>query len=87
MTPAGSTKTEAAPETKKEASETKGAANMVTVPSDAVSVNDYYKQNVYDASDNTIREVRDLLMDKNGHVKTVILSVSGELRDRSRTRC
>jgi putative membrane protein len=78
MAPAGSTKTGAAPETKKEA-ETKGAANMVTVPSDAVSVTDYYKQNVYDPSDNTIGEVSDLLMDKNGHVKAVILSVGGFL--------
>jgi sporulation protein YlmC with PRC-barrel domain len=79
MAPAGSTKTETAPETKKEAPETKGAAKMVAVPSDAVSVNDYYKQNVYDPSDNTIGEVSDVLMDKNGQVKAVILSVGGFL--------
>jgi sporulation protein YlmC with PRC-barrel domain len=42
-------------------------------------VNDYYKQNVYDSSDNTIGEVGDVLLDKNGHVKAVILSVGGFL--------
>jgi putative membrane protein len=79
MAPSGPAKTEAAPETKKEASEAKNAGKMAAVPSDALSVNDYYKQNVYDTSDNTIGEVSDLLLDKNGHVKAVILSVGGFL--------
>ena len=73
---------EAAPpaETKKEgASEAKAAEKMAAVPSDAVSVNDYYKQNVYDSSDKTIGEVSDVLLDKNGQVKAVILSVGGFL--------
>jgi hypothetical protein len=42
-------------------------------------VNDYYKQNVYDTADNTIGEVSDVLLDKNGNVKAVILSVGGFL--------
>jgi len=80
MAPAGAAKTEAAPsaETKKEASETKNA-EMAAVPSDAVGVNDYYKQNVYDTSNNTVGEVSDLLLDKSGRVKAVILSVGGFL--------
>ena len=49
------------------------------MPSDAVSVNDYYKQNVYDTSDHTVGEVSDVLLDKNGQVKAVILSVGGFL--------
>ena len=82
MAPSGAARTEAAPpaETKKEgASEAKAAEKMAAVPSDAVSVNDYYKQNVYDSSDNTIGEVSDVLLDKNGQVKAVILSVGGFL--------
>jgi sporulation protein YlmC with PRC-barrel domain len=81
MAPAGAAKTEAAPsaETKKGASEAKGAEKMATVPSDAVSVNDYYKQNVYNSSDNTVGEVSDVLLSKNGQVKAVILSVGGFL--------
>ena len=50
---------------------------MAAVPSDAVGVNDYYKQNVYDTSDNTVGEVSDVLLDKSGQVKAVILSVGG----------
>jgi putative membrane protein len=81
MAPSGAARTEAAPpaETKKEASEAKAAEKMAAVPNDAVSVNDYYKQNVYDSSDNTIGEVSDVLLDKNGQVKAVILSVGGFL--------
>jgi len=80
MAPSGAAQTEAAPsaETKKEASETKNA-EMAAVPSDAVGVNDYYKQNVYDTSNNTVGEVSDLLLDKSGRVKAVILSVGGFL--------
>jgi putative membrane protein len=81
MAPSGAAKTEAAPsaETKKEASEAKAAGKMAAVPSDAVSVNEYYKQNVYNSSDNTIGEVSDVLLSKNGQVKAVILSVGGFL--------
>ena len=52
---------------------------MAAVPGDSVSVTDYYKQNVYDASDNTIGEVSDVLLDKDGRVTAVILSVGGFL--------
>jgi sporulation protein YlmC with PRC-barrel domain len=55
----------------------KGAEKMAKA--DSVSVTDYYKQNVYDASDNTIGEVSDVLLDKDGHVPAVILSVGGFL--------
>jgi putative membrane protein len=75
MAPTGAAKTEAAPP----ASEGKRAEKMAAVPSDAVSVSDYYKQNVYNASDNTIGEVSDVLLDKDGRVKAVILSVGGFL--------
>ena len=57
----------------------KGAETMTAVPGDSVSVTDYYKQNVYDTSDNTIGEVSDVLLDKDGHVTAVMLSVGGFL--------
>ena len=57
----------------------KGAEKITAMPGDSVSVTDYYKQNVYDASDNTIGEVSDVLLDKDGHVRAVILSVGGFL--------
>jgi sporulation protein YlmC with PRC-barrel domain len=49
------------------------------VPGESVSVTEYYKQNVYDASDNAIGEVSDVLLDKDGHVTATILSVGGFL--------
>jgi len=57
----------------------KGAEKMTAEPGDSVSVTEYYKQNVYDTSDNTIGEVSDVLHDKDGHVTAVILSVGGFL--------
>jgi putative membrane protein len=57
----------------------KGAAKMTAKPGDSVGVTEYYKQNVYDTSDNTIGEVSDVLLDKDGHVTAVILSVGGFL--------
>jgi sporulation protein YlmC with PRC-barrel domain len=53
----------------------KGAEKMTAVPGDSASVTDYYKQNVYDASDNAIGEISDVLLDKDGHVTAVMLSV------------
>jgi sporulation protein YlmC with PRC-barrel domain len=57
----------------------KGAEPTTAVPGDSVSVTDYYKQNVYDTSDNTIGEISDVLLDKDGRVTAVILSVGGFL--------
>jgi sporulation protein YlmC with PRC-barrel domain len=57
----------------------KGAEKLTAEPGDSVSVTEYYKQNVYDTSDNTIGEVSDVLLDKDGHVTAVILSVGGFL--------
>jgi sporulation protein YlmC with PRC-barrel domain len=50
-----------------------------TMPGDAVTVTNWYKQNVYDSSDNKIGEIVDVLMNKGGQVTTVILSVGGFL--------
>jgi sporulation protein YlmC with PRC-barrel domain len=57
----------------------KGGEKMTAEPGDSMSVTEYYKQNVYDTSDNTIGEVSDVLLDKDGHLTAVILSVGGFL--------
>jgi sporulation protein YlmC with PRC-barrel domain len=54
-------------------------AETAAVPGDSVSVTDYYKQNVYDTSDNAIGEISDVLLDKDARVTAVILSVGGFL--------
>lgn len=50
-----------------------------TMPGDAVTVTNWYKQNVYDTSNNKIGEIADVLVNKGGQVTTVILSVGGFL--------
>jgi PRC-barrel domain len=48
---------------------------MVTLPAGGVSVTSYYKQNVYDPSDNKIGEIADLLVTEEGRITAVIISV------------
>jgi sporulation protein YlmC with PRC-barrel domain len=52
---------------------------MATVPGDCVTVTNYYKQNVYDPSDRKIGEIADVLINKEGHITAVIISVGGFL--------
>jgi len=54
-------------------------ALITTMPGDAVTVTDWYKQNVYDPSENKIGEIVDVLVNKNGQVSAVIISVGGFL--------
>jgi len=43
------------------------------------TVTNFYKQNVYDPSDNKIGDVDDVLIDKEGHVTAMIIGVGGFL--------
>jgi sporulation protein YlmC with PRC-barrel domain len=52
---------------------------MTTIPGDARTVTDWYKQNVYDPSNNKIGEIEDVLVDKTGKISAVIISVGGFL--------
>jgi hypothetical protein len=55
-------------------------ALLTTMPAgDAVTVTDWYKQNVYDPSEHKIGEIVDVLVNKNGQVSAVIISVGGFL--------
>ncbi len=59
----------------------KGAtARMMTMlPQHATAVSNWYDQNVYDTGDNKIGEVKDMLLDREGKVQAVIVSVGGFL--------
>jgi sporulation protein YlmC with PRC-barrel domain len=49
------------------------------VPSDALTVTDWYKQDVYDPHDNKIGEIMDVLLDKSGKATSLIIGVGGFL--------
>ena len=49
---------------------------LTSVP-EAVTVTDYYKQNVYDPSDQKIGEIKDVLITKDGKVGAFIVAVGG----------
>jgi len=52
---------------------------LTTVPADAMTVTHWYKQNVYDAGDNKIGEIMDVLVDRDGKVNALIVGVGGFL--------
>ena len=55
------------------------ARALASLPADSVTVTNYYKQNVYDQSDAKIGEIADVLVDKEGRVTALIVSVGGFL--------
>jgi sporulation protein YlmC with PRC-barrel domain len=50
-----------------------------TLPSEALTVTDWYKQNVYDPNENKIGEIKDVLVDKTGNIVALIVAVGGFL--------
>ncbi len=50
---------------------------MNSVPSSSRTVTDWYKQPVYDKSDNKIGSIDDVLVDPNGQINAVIVGVGG----------
>jgi sporulation protein YlmC with PRC-barrel domain len=52
---------------------------MSSVPANSVTVADWYKQNVYDPSDNKIGEIMDVLVDREGKITALIVGVGGFL--------
>jgi sporulation protein YlmC with PRC-barrel domain len=55
------------------------AAPLKSLPSDATTVTNWYKQNVYDPSEQKIGEITDVLVDKDGKIGAFIVSVGGFL--------
>ncbi len=64
-------------------SETTGAVSpaqsqtLPTLPPDASTVTNWYKQRVYDSSERRIGEIRDVLVSKDGKISAFIVSVGG----------
>ena len=52
---------------------------LTTLPQDATTVSNYYKQNVYDPSDAKIGEISDVLLNKQGKVDAFMVAVGGFL--------
>ena len=52
---------------------------MSSVPSSSLTVTNWYKQTVYDPSNNKIGEISDVLVGPNGEVNAVIIGVGGFL--------
>jgi hypothetical protein len=55
------------------------AQTLTSVPTNATTVTNWYKQNVYDPSDNKIGEIADVLIDKDGKIEVFMVSVGGFL--------
>jgi sporulation protein YlmC with PRC-barrel domain len=58
---------------------TAGPARIYTEMPAGTTVTNFYKQNVYDPSDNKIGDVDDVLIDKEGKVTAMIIAVGGFL--------
>jgi sporulation protein YlmC with PRC-barrel domain len=55
------------------------ARMQAAMPANSVTVTNWYKQSVYDPSDNKIGEIMDVLVDKAGKVTSLIIGVGGFL--------
>ena len=55
------------------------AAVLTAIPSNATTVTNYYKQNVYDPSESKIGEIVDVLVSNRGTIDAFIVSVGGFL--------
>jgi hypothetical protein len=51
---------------------------MNTIPSNSVTVTDWYQQNVYDTQNNKIGSTHDVLVSPDGKVNALILSANGK---------
>jgi sporulation protein YlmC with PRC-barrel domain len=58
---------------------TGGAPILTSIPSEMTTITNYYKQTVYDPMDRKIGEIADVLVDKNGKIEVLIVSVGGFL--------
>jgi PRC-barrel domain len=56
-----------------------GVPLLKTLPADAFTVADYYKQKVYDPADEKIGQIVDLILDKSGAVPAAMISVGSFL--------
>lgn len=56
-----------------------GGELLTSVPTSAMTVTDWYKQDVYDQKNNKIGEIMDVLVNRSGQVDAAIVGVGGFL--------
>ncbi len=61
------------------AATTTQAGSLTSLPQNAMTVTNWYKQDVYDPSDAKIGEISDVLVNKEGKIEAFIVSVGGFL--------
>jgi sporulation protein YlmC with PRC-barrel domain len=61
------------------ASSAQEARMQSALPSNSVTVTNWYKQSVYDPKDSKIGEIKDVLVDKSGRISSLIVAVGGFL--------
>ncbi len=54
-------------------------ATLNSLPEESLTVTDWYKQSVYDPSNNKIGDVKDVLVTQDGKISALIVSVGGFL--------
>jgi sporulation protein YlmC with PRC-barrel domain len=80
MTTAASAQAQQAPAAASRQDAGPAAQIMTSIPQDSLTVTNWYKQSVYDPSDNKIGEIVDVLMDgSGGKVNALIIGVGGFL--------
>ncbi len=52
---------------------------QTAIPQNAMTVTDWYKQDVFDGNDNKIGQIKDVLIDQSGKIDTLIIGVGGFL--------
>jgi sporulation protein YlmC with PRC-barrel domain len=55
------------------------ARMQTSIPGNALTVTDWYRQDVYDPNNNKIGQISDVLVDKSGKISTLIIGVGGFL--------
>lgn len=56
-----------------------GSQALTAIPQDAMTVTNFYKQNVYDPSDVKIGEINDVLVGKDGKLIAFVIGIGGFL--------
>jgi sporulation protein YlmC with PRC-barrel domain len=66
-----------APSTSSSVSAIPSPQTLNAIPPSSTTVTNYYKQNVYDPSNNKVGQVSDVLVDRQGKVTALIVGVGG----------
>jgi sporulation protein YlmC with PRC-barrel domain len=53
------------------------AQGQTVIPQNAVTITDWYKQDVSDGNNNKIGQIKDVLVDQSGKIDTLIVGVGG----------